>query len=74
MTPITVAVLAVEARRWNHEGAKTQVVRDLFGVSAARYYQARGAVLNDPEALMLDPTGVNRLRRLREAGRHRRAG
>lgn len=69
MTPITAAVLAVEARRWNHAGAKEQAVHDLFGVNAPRYYQAVNRVIDDPEALQVDPVTVNRLRRLRATRR-----
>lgn len=65
MTPILAAVLAVEQRRWNHRGAKEQAVHDLFGVSATRYYQSLRHILEDPEALILDPVLVNRLRRRR---------
>lgn len=73
MTPITVAVLAFEAQRWNHAGAKTQAVLDLFGVSRIRYDQAANAVLDDPDAMVLDGLLVNRLRRLRETRRRARA-
>ena len=66
MTPIIATVIAVEQRRWNRRGAKEQVTHDLFGVSATRYAQAVNAIVDRPEALMLDPVTVNRLRRLRE--------
>ena len=67
MTPILAAVLAVESMRWNYQGAKEQYVHDLFGISLTRYYQARLDVLEQPEALILDPVLVNRLRRRRVA-------
>lgn len=73
MTPITVAVLAMEARAPRHSGAKEQAVHDLFGASATRYYAAVNRVIDDPEALMLDAPTVNRLRRLREQRRRSRA-
>lgn len=69
MTPITVAVLAFEARRWNYQGAKEQAAHDLFGLSAHRYFLTRNAVIDRPEALVFDPPLVNRLRRLRDAQR-----
>ena len=53
--------------RWNYQGAKEQYVHDLFGISLTRYYQARLDVLEQPEALILDPVLVNRLRRRRVA-------
>lgn len=74
MTPLTAAVIAFERLRWNHAGAKEQAVHDLFGLSATRYYQARNALLDDPQALVLDAPTVNRLRRLRDSGRRRRTG
>lgn len=67
MTPITAAVLAFEAQRWNRRGSKEQAIRDTFGISATRYYQALLRIVDDPEALMLDPVLVNRLRRRRVA-------
>lgn len=67
MTPVTAAVLAFEGRRWNRSGSKEQAIRDVFGVSATRYYQALLQVADDPEALELAPALVNRLRRRRVA-------
>lgn len=63
MNHITVAVLAFEARRWNHRGAKDQAIKDTFDMSAHRYYQSLRHLLDDPEALAFDPVLVNRLRR-----------
>lgn len=73
MTPLTVAVLGIEARRWNHSGAKEQTVHDLFGVSATRYYAAVNRIMDDPEALILDPVTIHRLRRLRDTRRAARS-
>ena len=72
MTPITAVVLAFESRTWLRPGAKDQAIRDVFGLSAARYYQALNQVIDDPEALVLDPVTTNRLRRLRETRRRAR--
>ncbi len=47
-------------------------LRDRFGVTPARYYQALNRVLDRPEALEYDPMLVRRLRRLREERRRRR--
>ncbi len=77
MTPLTEreqAVLAFERGWWKYAGAKETAIRDLFGVSAVRYYQLLRAVVEKPEALAYDPQLVNRLRRLRDARRARRAG
>ncbi len=61
-----LGVLALERRRWRHQGAKEQAVRDELGLSAARYHQLLNALLDDPRALAAEPVLVARLRRLRE--------
>jgi Protein of unknown function (DUF3263) len=60
-------ILAFERHWWKYAGAKEQAVRDLFGMSATRYYQVLNALLDRPEALAADPMLVKRLRRLRAA-------
>jgi hypothetical protein len=61
------AVLAFERRWWSHPGAKEQAIRNEFGLSAARYYQLLGALLDSPLALAHDPMLVKRLQRMRDA-------
>lgn len=73
MTPIIVAVLAFERLQWRRLGAKEQAAHDLFGLTPTRYFQIRGAVIDNPAAFELDPQTVARLRRLREQGRRARA-
>jgi hypothetical protein len=63
-------VLAFERQWWKYAGAKEQAVRELFDMSATRYYQVLNALIDTPEALAADPMLVKRLRRLR-AGRQR---
>jgi hypothetical protein len=58
-------VLAFERQWWKYAGAKEQAVRDLFGMSATRYYQVLNALIDRPDALAHDPMLVKRLRRLR---------
>ena len=60
------AILAFERQWWRHAGAKEQAIREEFGLSAARYYQLLGALIDRPEALQHDPMLVTRLLRLRE--------
>jgi hypothetical protein len=62
-----VAILAFERRWWRHAGAKEQAIRDDFGLSAARYYQLLGALIDLPAALAHDPMLVKRLQRMRDA-------
>ena len=59
------AILAFERQWWKYAGAKEQAVRDLFGMSATRYYQVLNALIDTPEALAADPMLVKRLRRMR---------
>lgn len=58
-------ILAFERQWWKYAGAKEQAVRDLFDLSATRYYQVLNALIDRPEALIHDPMLVKRLRRLR---------
>ena len=59
------AILAFERQWWKYAGAKEQAIRDLFDMSATRYYQVVNALIDRPEALVHDPMLVKRLRRLR---------
>lgn len=61
------AILAFERQWWRHAGAKEQAIRQEFGLSAARYYQLLGALIDSPAALAHDPMLVKRLQRLRDA-------
>lgn len=60
-------ILEFERQWWKYAGAKEQAVRDLFDMSATRYYQVLNALIDRPEALAFDPMLVKRLRRLRAA-------
>ncbi|MEO3817514.1 DUF3263 domain-containing protein [Plantactinospora sp. B24E8] len=58
-------ILAFERRWWKHAGAKEQAIRDSFDISATRYYQILNGLLDNPDALAVEPVLVARLRRLR---------
>jgi len=58
-------ILEFERQWWKYAGAKEQAVRDLFGMSATRYYQVLNALIDTPEAMAADPMLVKRLRRMR---------
>jgi hypothetical protein len=66
LTDLEFQVLAFERRWWKHPGAKDQAIKDLFDLSATRYYQVVNDLLDRPEAQRHDPQLINRLRRLRE--------
>ncbi len=59
------AILDFERQWWKYAGAKEQAVRDLFDMSATRYYQVLNALIDSPAALAHDPMLVKRLRRMR---------
>ena len=58
-------VLAFERQWWKYAGAKEQAIRELFDMSATRYYQVLNALIDSPAALAHDPMLVKRLRRMR---------
>ena len=66
-------VLAFERQWWKYAGAKEQAIRDLFDMSATRYYQVLNALIDSPEALVADPMLVKRLRRLRSTRQRTRS-
>ncbi len=61
------SILDFERQWWKHAGAKEDAIRSEFSLSAARYYQVLGALIDRREALVYDPMLVKRLQRLREA-------
>jgi hypothetical protein len=66
-------ILAFERQWWKYAGAKEQAVKDLFDMSATRYYQVLNALIDRQEALEHDPMLVKRLRRLRAARQRARS-
>ena len=66
-------MLGFERQWWRRAGAKETAIRDLFGTSPTRYYQALNALVDRPEALAADPLLIRRLRRLRAARRRTRS-
>lgn len=58
-------MLDFERRWWKYAGAKEQAIRELFDVSATRYYQLLNDLIDRTEALAYDPMLVKRLRRMR---------
>jgi hypothetical protein len=66
-------ILAFERQWWKYAGAKEQAIRELFDMSATRYYQVLNALIDRPDALAFDPMLVKRLRRLRAARQRARS-
>jgi hypothetical protein len=63
-------ILAFERQWWKRSGAKERAIRELFDMSASRYYQLLNALVDKPAAFRVDPMLIKRLRKVR-AGRQR---
>src|SRR5450432_2384174 len=66
-------ILEFERQWWKYAGAKEQAMREMFDMSATRYYQALNALIDRPAAVAADPMLVKRLRRLRAARQRARS-
>lgn len=66
------AILDFEREWWQHPGSKEDSIRQVFGLSAARYYQVLGPLISSQVALAYDPMLVKRLQRLRDERRSNR--
>ena len=66
-------ILEFERLWWRYAGAKEQAIRELFDMSATRYYQVLNTLIDRQEALVHDPMLVKRLRRLRAARQRARS-
>ncbi len=66
-------IIAFERQWWKYAGAKEQAIRELFDMSATRYYQVLNALIDNPAALEADPMLVKRLRRLRASRQRARS-
>ncbi|PJI93986.1 DUF3263 domain-containing protein [Luteimicrobium subarcticum] len=66
-------ILDFERQWWKYAGAKETAVKELFGLTATRYYQQLNALLDSEAALAHDPMLVKRLRRLRSTRQRERS-
>ena len=73
MTDRDREVLAFERHWWKYAGAKEQAIKELFDMSATRYYQVLNGLLDNPAALAADPMLVKRLRRMRASRQRQRS-
>ncbi len=60
-------ILEFEGTWWKFAGAKESAIKELFDLSAPRYYQLLNDLIDREDALVAAPMLVKRLRRLREA-------
>lgn len=73
LTQRDLDILAFESQWTTHTAAKEESIRDVFSLTAARYYQLLNAVIDSPAAVRHDPMLVGRLRRVRDAKARARA-
>ena len=71
LTDRELAILAFERQWWKYAGAKEEAIKELFSMSATRYYQVLNALVDRPESLAADPMLVKRLRGRGAPGRRR---
>ena len=67
------AILEFENQWWKYAGAKESAIREMFDMSATRYYQVLNALIDTPAALAAEPMLVKRLRRMRSARQRERS-
>ena len=67
LSDLEVRILDFESNWWRFAGAKESAIKELFDLSAPRYYQLLNDLIDREDALMASPMLVKRLRRLREA-------
>jgi Protein of unknown function (DUF3263) len=66
-------ILGFERQWWKYAGAKEHAIREMFDMSATRYYQVLNALIDRESAIAYDPLLVKRLRRLRSARQRARS-
>ncbi len=67
LTDLESRILEFERNWWRFAGAKETAIKELFALTAPRYYQLLNDLIDREDALAASPMLVKRLRRLREA-------
>ena len=67
LTDLETRILDFERNWWRFAGAKETAIKELFDLTAPRYYQLLNDLIDRDDALAASPMLVKRLRRLREA-------
>jgi hypothetical protein len=67
LTDLESRILEFERNWWRFAGAKETAIKELFDLTAPRYYQLLNDLIDRDDALEASPMLVKRLRRLREA-------
>ena len=74
LTDLETRILEFERSWWRYAGAKESAIKELFDLSAPRYYQLLNDLIDRDDALLASPMLVKRLRRLRQARMSARSG
>jgi len=67
LNDLETRILDFERNWWRFAGAKETAIKELFDLTAPRYYQLLNDLIDRDDALAASPMLVKRLRRLREA-------
>ena len=67
LSELETRILEFEGTWWKFAGAKESAIKELFDLSAPRYYQILNDLIDRQDALEASPMLVKRLRRLRDA-------
>jgi len=67
LSDLETRILDFEGSWWRYAGAKEAAIKELFDVTAPRYYQLLNDLIDRDDALTAAPMLVKRLRRLRDA-------
>lgn len=67
LSDLEFRILEFERSWWRFAGAKESAIKELFDLSAPRYYQILNDLIDRQDALEVSPMLVKRLRRLRDA-------
>ena len=67
LSDLEFRILEFERSWWRFAGAKESAIKELFDLSAPRYYQILHDLIDRQDALEASPMLVKRLRRLRDA-------
>jgi len=67
LSDLEFRILEFERSWWRFAGAKESAIKELFDMSAPRYYQILNDLIDRQDALEASPMLVKRLRRLRDA-------
>jgi hypothetical protein len=74
LSEVELKILEFEQKWWKYAGAKESSIRELFDISASRYYELLNGLIDRDDALAASPMLIKRLRRMREVRLAERQG